>query len=82
MDRRTSLKWMLSAAALPLVHLTGCSSEPPPKLPSGVGYGTDPDLLKVYGPGSVWPLTLSELVLASRALEWRFSATDFSSGVV
>ena len=60
MDRRTSLKWMLSAAALPLVHLTGCSSEPTPTLPSGVGYGTDPDLLKVYGPGSVWPLTLDE----------------------
>lgn len=60
MDRRTSLKWMLSAAALPLMQLTGCSSEPAPKLPSGVGYGTDPDLLKVYGPGSVWPLTLDE----------------------
>jgi hypothetical protein len=25
-----------------------------------VGYGTDPDLLKVYGPDSVWPLTLDE----------------------
>jgi hypothetical protein len=60
MDRRTSLKWMLTAAALPMMHLAGCSSEPPPKLPSGVGYGTDPDLLKVYGPGSVWPLTLDE----------------------
>ena len=60
MDRRTSLKWMLSAAALPLMQLTGCSSEPPPELPSGVGYGTDPDLLKLYGPGSVWPLTLDE----------------------
>lgn len=61
MDRRTSLKWMLSAAsALPLMQLTGCSSEPPPKLPSGVGYGTDPDLLKVYGFDSLWPLTLSE----------------------
>ncbi|WP_407351684.1 gluconate 2-dehydrogenase subunit 3 family protein [Luteimonas sp. R10] len=60
MDRRTSLKWMLSAAsALPLMQLTGCSSEPPPKLPSGVGYGADPDLLKVYGPGVLWPLTLS-----------------------
>lgn len=59
MDRRTSLKWMLSAAsALPLMQLSGCSSEPPPKLPSGVGYGTDPDLLKTYGPDSVWPLTL------------------------
>lgn len=60
MDRRTSLKWMLSAAALPLMHLTGCSSEPTPTLPSGVGYGTDPDLLKAYGPGSIWPLTLDE----------------------
>lgn len=59
MDRRTSLKWMLSAAALPLLQLTGCSPEPPPRLPSGVGYGTDPDLIKVYGPGSIWPLTLS-----------------------
>lgn len=60
MDRRTSLKWMLSAAALPLLQLTGCSSEPSARLPSGVGYGTDPDLLKLYGPGSVWPLTLDE----------------------
>ena len=62
MDRRTSLKWMLSAAsALPLMQLTGCSSEPPPsRPPSGVGYGTDPDLLKVYGPGVLWPLTLDE----------------------
>ncbi len=60
MDRRTSLKWMLSAAALPLMQLTGCSSEPPPKPASGVGYGTDPDLLKVYAPDSLWPLTLSE----------------------
>jgi hypothetical protein len=62
MDRRTSLKWMLSAAALPLLQLSGCSSESPPHpaLPSGTGYGTDPDLLKVYSPGSVWPLTLGE----------------------
>jgi gluconate 2-dehydrogenase subunit 3-like protein len=61
MDRRTSLKWMLSAAALPMLHLSGCSSEsPPPALPSGTGYGTDPDLLKVYGPDSIWPLMLDE----------------------
>jgi hypothetical protein len=62
MDRRTTLKWMLTAAsALPLMQLTACSSDPPPpRLPSGVGYGTDPDLLKTYGPGSIWPLTLDE----------------------
>ena len=26
---------------------------------SGPGYGTDPDLLKAYKPGDVWPLTLT-----------------------
>lgn len=62
MDRRTSLKWMLGAAsALPLLQLGGCSAPPPPAIaPSGVGYGTDPNLLKNYGPGVLWPLTLSE----------------------
>src|SRR5687768_15968118 len=60
MDRRTTQKWMLSAAALPMMQLTGCSSEPQPRLPSDECYGSQSDLLKVYGPGSVWPLTLDE----------------------
>ncbi len=61
MDRRTSLKWMLGAAStLPLMQLVGCSAPPPAIAPSGVGYGTDPDLLKHYGPGVLWPLTLGE----------------------
>lgn len=60
MDRRTSLKWMLSAAGtLPLMQLVGCSAPPPAITPSGVGYGPDPDLVKTYGPGLLWPLTLS-----------------------
>jgi len=60
MDRRTSLKWMLGAAStLPLMQLVGCSAPPPPAItPSCVGYGPDPDLLKTYGPGVLWPLTL------------------------
>lgn len=60
MDRRTSLKWMLTAAsAVPLMPLIGCSAPPPAIAPSGTGYGTDPDLLKAYGPGQLWPLTLT-----------------------
>ena len=27
--------------------------------PGEVGYGTDPDLIRLYQPGELWPLTLS-----------------------
>lgn len=72
-DRRTTLKWMLAAASLPALSLAGCgdgqapttAGAPSPKpqdpaAPSGRGYGTDPDLVRSYAPGDVWPLTLSE----------------------
>jgi hypothetical protein len=61
MDRRTTIKWMLAASAsVPalrgaFVHAaqtTGSAGEARP-------YGTDPDLMKIYKPGDVWPLTLS-----------------------
>lgn len=58
MDRRTALKWMLAAAAstaLAARHARGQGAAPVAK-----GYGTDPDLLKHYQPGDVWPLTLTE----------------------
>ena len=62
MDRRTTLKWMLGASStLPLLSLVGCG-EPPSRArvePGGAGYGTDPDLLKSYAPGQLWPLILS-----------------------
>lgn len=58
-DRRTAIKWVLAAS----------SAMPPSKgfaSPSAVtdatgdkGYGTDPDLQKIYAPGELWPLTLS-----------------------
>jgi gluconate 2-dehydrogenase subunit 3-like protein len=63
MDRRTTMKWMLAvAAAAPGVHadadaLEADSAAADP--PSGQGYGTDPDLLKVYKPGELWPLTFT-----------------------
>jgi Gluconate 2-dehydrogenase subunit 3 len=70
MDRRTTLKWVLSAAGAMAgpqrvvyalggagshAHDHGHGSD----LPAAKGYGTDPDLSKVYKPGELWPLTLT-----------------------
>jgi hypothetical protein len=60
-DRRTAIKWMLTASASIALapHLTLAQTV------SGWtnvgGYGTDPDLLKTYKPGDVWPLTFTAL---------------------
>jgi hypothetical protein len=59
MDRRTTLKWVLAAsAAWPLRRTRVALAGTPP--PAAQGYGTDPELLKVYKPGELWPLTLTE----------------------
>lgn len=61
MDRRDAIKWMLAAAATAgSLELTGFAAAPAAGRPaSGGGYGTDPDLLKTYKPGELWPLTLT-----------------------
>lgn len=65
MDRRTTLKWMLSAAAaMPLLKTHGvaaaASAAPSaPGAPPVKGYGTDPDMTRVYAAGEVWPLTFT-----------------------
>lgn len=60
MDRRQSLQWMLAAAAaLPAGAHAQPTRKPPPK-PVVAGYGTDPNLVKSYAPGQLWPLTLDE----------------------
>jgi hypothetical protein len=57
MDRRTTLQWVLAAsAAWPLL---GRGAAPADSAAAARGYGTDPDLLKVYHPGEFWPLTLT-----------------------
>jgi hypothetical protein len=57
MDRRTSIKWVLAAsAASPLLARGLARAESPPR---AQGYGTDPNLVKIYHPGELWPLTLS-----------------------
>ena len=58
MDRRAAIKWMLAAVAtLPLAERAAFGA-PAPK--PAQGYGTDPDLLRDYKPGDLWPLTLSD----------------------
>lgn len=63
MDRRTTIKWVLAAsAAWSWLHSRGAAAADARASAAAAeinGYGTDPDLLKTYHPGDVWPLTLS-----------------------
>jgi hypothetical protein len=57
-DRRTTIKWMLAAAAsIPLLQRRSFAAlaSTGPKL-SAQGFGSDPDLTKIYCPGDLWPL--------------------------
>ena len=59
-DRRSTLKWMLAAsAAMPLLARRALGQVAPAAHPGARGYGTDPDLTKIYHPGDLWPLTLT-----------------------
>lgn len=59
LDRRSAIKWMLTAtASVALMERAGMAAEGTPKV--GVGYGTDPDLVKIYKPGDVWALTFTD----------------------
>lgn len=61
-DRRTAIKWMLTASAsLALApHFNLSFGQHLAAAPATKGYGTDPDLTKSYQPGDFWPLTLTE----------------------
>src|SRR5437016_636733 len=55
MDRRAAIKWMLAAAsAISLLDARSFGAAP-----AVHGYGTDPNLMDVYKPGSFWPLTFT-----------------------
>jgi hypothetical protein len=61
MDRRTSIKWMLSAAAaMQALRLQAGETAARDVGPDQAGYGTDPDLVKEWKAGGPWPLTLTE----------------------
>lgn len=61
-DRRTAIKWMLTAAASTTLLGSGGLSQGGTAARGGAaqGYGTDPDLRKTYKPGDVWPLTFTD----------------------
>jgi hypothetical protein len=60
-SRRRALQWVLAAVAAsalkpnPVVR----GDEASPAEAASQGYGTDPNLLKTYKPGDLWPLVLS-----------------------
>lgn len=63
MDRRDAIKWMLTAAAsATLLDGSGFAANATSATGAGkaVGYGSDPDLVKIYKPGDLWPLTFTE----------------------
>jgi hypothetical protein len=61
MDRRTSIKWMLSAAAaMQSLRLQAGDAAARDVGQNQAGYGTDPDLVKEWKAGGPWPLTLTE----------------------
>ena len=59
MDRREAVKWMLSAltSAMLVDHDAFGQAHSPPI--GAKGYGLDPDLLKTYAPGDLWPLVFT-----------------------
>src|SRR5258708_147391 len=58
MDRRTALKWMLAAAAT--TALAPRFARGQTGVPAAKGYGADPDVMKHYRPGELWPLAYTD----------------------
>ena len=61
-DRRTTIQWMLAASAAlrvaPAFAFSGAQAAQS-SVAAVAGYGTDPNLMRLYKPGDVWPLTMS-----------------------
>lgn len=63
MDRRTTIKWILTASAvIPLGRAMARDTEfrkVATLASTSQGYGTDPKLIDTYHPGQLWPLTFT-----------------------
>lgn len=60
-DRRVALQWISSAAAsLPFLDAEIFAAEDGIAPSTSSGYGPDPDLIKIYQAGDLWPLTFSD----------------------
>ncbi len=61
LDRRTAIKWMMTAAAATAASTGPARLLAAPHAPVATdGYGTDPNLTRNYKPGDIWPLTFNE----------------------
>jgi hypothetical protein len=59
-DRRTTIKWVVAASAVPLLKSAAWRASGVASSATRVGgYGTDPDLQRIYSSGDLWPLTLT-----------------------
>jgi hypothetical protein len=58
-DRRTAIQWMLAASAALRAPDVALAAEPGKRIDAASGYGKDPNLIKGYAPGDLWPLTLT-----------------------
>jgi len=60
-NRRLALQWVTTAtASIPLLDVDVEGAERlRPKSPVANGYGPDPDLIRQYKPGDLWPLTFT-----------------------
>jgi len=82
LPRRVVLQWFAATAAAASGGVTVpalSQDQAAPSAPSAKGYGTDPDLMKIYEPGTVWPLTFSESdkELATALADTVLPADDF-----
>jgi hypothetical protein len=59
MNRRSAIKWVLAAAATMTVFDRFSRSADVAPQTAAKGYGPDPDLMKAYLPGDLWPLTFT-----------------------
>ncbi len=67
MDRRDAIKWMMTAAASVALLDRDAFGAEAAGATTAKGYGSDPDLVKTYAPGDVWPLTLTSAQRATAA---------------
>jgi len=58
-DRRAAIKWVLAAGAAAQLPDFAFAADPT-RSAAAAGYGKDPNLLKTYAAGELWPLTLTD----------------------
>jgi len=59
LDRRAALKWMAAGTAALMVTDRAALAQGA-AAPAARGYGTDPDLVRSYQPGDLWPLSFND----------------------